>query len=500
VRSWALSFLAFFAMMSAWALAVPVNGTYDEKQHIVRAYAVATGHLTPVGWAADSLGRRTEAFRAPRSLLPVGSSVDCTWWQPPKPASCQRWVDDRTRVLQPSVVARYSPVYYVAVGLPLAVRPDRTGILVARLVSALLAAALLASAAWLARRSGRRLLAAAVVLTTTPMALNLAAAINPNGLEIAAGIAVATALAVLASGSDRAALWVAGAGSFLLLTVRQLGPVLLALVVAAFLVVAGRDRVRALVRRRDVRWIVGGSWVAGVTVAGGWLLYSGGMGMMGVYRVPRLTTGQQITYLVTHRLPFCFKQMVGQFSYGETKVTPVVIVAWYLLLCLLVVRALRYAGARARLAVVALGVACVGVLAALDLRYVTSHGWVSQGRYVMPAAVGVVLLAAVAGPGEDRLVRFVMVRFVMVRFVVAATAVTVPLQVYTLAAVIARFRVGLGALNPFAGAWYPPVGAFVPFACLLVGSTLAVGVAVRAPGSRTPVEDAHRAASDAVCA
>jgi hypothetical protein len=87
---------------------------------VVRAYAVATGQVLPHHRALDGLGRSTDAFRAPRSLLPELPTVDCTWWLPREPASCQRWTAGRTRVLQPSVAARYSPAYYLPLGLPLA--------------------------------------------------------------------------------------------------------------------------------------------------------------------------------------------------------------------------------------------------------------------------------------------------------------------------------------------------------------------------------------------
>ncbi|MGC9667837.1 DUF2142 domain-containing protein [Planosporangium sp. 12N6] len=493
---WALCFVAFFAMIAAWSLALPVNGTYDEKQHIVRAYAVATGQLTPVGRAPDALGRPTEAYRAPRSLLPVGASVDCTWWEPPKSAGCQRWTDDRTPTLLPTVAARYSPVYYAAVGAPLALRPDRTGILAARLVSALLAASVLAGALWLALRSGRRLLAAAVVLTATPTALDLASAVNPNGLEIAAGILVATACAALLAGRsgagdgaatagggdlDRAAIRLAGAGALVLLTVRQLGPVLLALLVGTFVVLAGRDRIAALLRRRDTRRVVGGVAAAGTAYAMAWPLVAGVAAPMEPYRLTPMTRSEQLTYLVTHRLPFCLKQMVAQFGYGETQVSPVLVVAWYLLLALLVCGALRYAGGRARLAVAGLGVACVGLLVAMDLHYVSRYGWFSQGRYALPAAVGVVLLAVAAGGGEDRLAA----RGRLTGVVVAVTGVTVPLQGYALAAVMTRYQVGFGAaLDPLGGDWRPAVGPVLPLAALLVGGVLLVClVAARTAGA-----------------
>jgi hypothetical protein len=487
MRWWSLCFVSLFAMVSAWSLALPVNGTYDEKEHLVRAYAVATGHLTPVGTATDSLNRPTEAFRVPRSLLPVGTSVDCTWWKPPQPANCQRWTDDRTPVLMPTVAGHYSPVYYAAVGIPLVLRPDRTGILLARLVSALLAALVLASAVWLALRSGRRLLVAAVVLTATPTALNLAGAINPNGLEIAAGILVGTALAALLNGrDDRATLWLAGVGSLLLLTIRSLGPVLLAFLLGTALLLAGRDRIAALARRRDARWILGGSCVAGVAYAGGWLLYSGSAVPMTPYQLTRLTMQETLTQIVTQRIPFCLKQMIAQFSYGETNVSPVVVVGWYLMIGLIVLAALRSAAGRARLAVIGLGVACIGMLAALDLHYLPKYGWFSQGRYAMPAAVGVLLFATVAGRFEDRRGRVTL----------TVAALTVPLQVYTLAAVMTRFQVGFGAqLNPFGGFWQPAAGPVVPLAALLVGTILLASTAAAATTSRAPHGDTPRTGS-----
>lgn len=466
MRGWLGGVAAYFAVIVVWAVALPVNGTYDEKQHIVRAYAVATGQLSPVGTAVDTLGRRTEAFRAPRSLLPVGTSVDCTWWQPPRPASCQRFTADRTLVLTPTVAGHYSPVYYAAVGLPLRWSPDRAGVIAARLVSALLSALLLGTALWLAVRSGRRILVAAVALATTPTALNLAGAVNPNGLEIAAGILTATALATLLvrrpgppagpapagtpadrtpadreratssagrdgarSPVDRGAIVAAGVGAFLLLTVRQLGPALLALIVGAFLLLAGRDRLRDLAGRRDVRWVLGGAVTAGLVTAVSWLLYSGSAVPMSPARpVPRLTTGETATELLTHRLPFCLKQMVAQFSYGEVDVSPVAVVGWYLMVGVLVVGGLRRAGGRARFAVAGLGVACLAVLVAMDLHYLPRYGWFSQGRYVLPAAVGVVLFAAVASGWDNR------------RLAWTLTAATVPIQVYAVTAVATGFQ------------------------------------------------------------
>jgi hypothetical protein len=373
------------------------------------------------------------------------------------------------------------------VGAPLVLRPDYGGILLARLLSALLSALLLASAVWLALRSGRRLLAAAVLLTVTPTALSLAGAINPNGLEIAAGVLVGTALATMLTGrDDRATVWLAGVGSVLLLTVRQLGPVLLAMVVGAALLLAGRDRIAGLARRHDVRWILGGSWLAGVGFAGWWLLYSGGAVAVGQDNPTPLSASHVLTRLAVQRIPSYLKQMVAKFSYGEFDVPLLLIVSWYLMIAVVVVVALRSAGGRSRMVVGGLGVACIGTLVALDLHYLPRYGWFSQGRYAMPAAVGVLLFAAVAGRIDDR----------YGRLTVAVAALTVPLQVFVLASVMTRFQAGVGApLDPFEGSWRPAAGPVLPLAGLLVGTVvLAVTVAVGATG-QAPRADIRRGSS-----
>ncbi|MET7395019.1 DUF2142 domain-containing protein [Dactylosporangium sp. NPDC005572] len=148
---------AFFLIAAGWALALPVNGTYDEKDHIARAYAVTTGQLTTDRTVVDRRDDRKPAFLVPASLLPSNSNVDCAWSpRPARPADCQRWTADRVRVLTPSGAARYSPVYYLLVGAPLVLAPNPTGILLARLISALAAAALLAGAAGISDSSSLR--------------------------------------------------------------------------------------------------------------------------------------------------------------------------------------------------------------------------------------------------------------------------------------------------------------------------------------------------------
>ncbi|HEX6498572.1 MAG TPA: DUF2142 domain-containing protein [Micromonosporaceae bacterium] len=491
-RWWWLAFTAFFLLGAAWAVALPANGTYDEKQHIVRAYGVATGHLLPVGHADDTEGKRYEAFEAPRSLLPLGTSVDCTWWKPAKTADCQRWSSDRTPTLLPSAAGRYSPVYYLPVGIPLVIRPDFTGIVLARLVSALMSAMLLASAATAAVRLGNRLVLVAVILVTTPLTMDLAGAVNDNGVEISAGVLVfATLLALVRAPSltpgnaapalpDRAVrrlLLLAAIAIALLLTVRHMGPLLLALDVLACLTVARRGRIRALAGRRDARWLIGGATVVGVGFAVGWLWYSRVADIPpDPTRAMHLTLGAELSHIAVHRIPFYIVQMVGQFSYGEITISSYAVAVWYLLVAALVVPGLILARARVRLVAAGLVVICLGILIGLELVFVSRLGWYAHGRYVLPTLVGVPLIAAAASGYRHRLAARGRLR----AFATGVAVLVVPLHAYALAAVMTRFQVGsASALDPLAGQWSPPLGPVPPLLADLAGAVLLAVLAWR---------------------
>jgi hypothetical protein len=482
-RTATLALVAYFLLAGAWALALPVNGTYDEKQHLVRAYAVWTGQFTPVGRALDATGLPTEAFDAPRSLLP--ENADCTWHpKPPLPASCQRPVTDRTHTLMPSSAARYSPVYYLAVGLPLRLSPDQTGLIWARLLSAALSALLLAAAVWVAARLGNRLLLAALVLVGTPLAMNLNGAINPNGLEISAGVLLFVALLAALRTPSRALLMLAGAAAALLFVVRELGPVLFVLAVLACLIMAGRERAAALLRERETWQWFGVPVAAGALFFAVWLLVSGSSGLGTPDELRNsMGLGAILKGIVTSRTEFYVRQIVAQFGYGETTVSLGMVALWYLLVAALVVPALWLGGRRFRIAVAGIVGACVALLVAGEIHFEPLVGWYSHSRYIMPLGVGVVLAAAFV----DRYTAWLNDRGWLDRLALVLVAVTVPLDLYALARVMTRFQLGINAgLHPFGGSWQPAVGPVSPLLVCLVGGVLLTVMVARSSVPRVP--------------
>jgi hypothetical protein len=502
-RWWWLSLLGFFLLGSAWAAAQPANASYDEKDHVVRAYAVAGGHLLPHALTPNWRGWRTPAFQVPASLLPTNASIDCTWADdPPRIPTCQQWQSGHAPVLTPTGASRYSPVYYLPVGIPLHLWPSLTGIVLARMLSALMSALLLAGAVTAAARLRSRLLPLGVVLATTPLVMSLAGAVNPNGLEISAGILAFCALLALLRAPQgrlserdvRRLLAMLAVAAALLLTLRQLGPLLLALAVAACALAARPGRVRDLLRRRDARWTLGGTVVGGLAYAVGWVAYSGlGDSVTGERVTHPLGLGEALGRILSVRAPVWAEQAVGQFGYGEVHLPVWARLAWLALVLALAVPALVLAGRRLRLATLGLALATFGLLIVMDLYFLPRLGWFSQGRYAMPAAVGVVLLPASGFRLAAR------VRGDLLRAGAAAVAAACALlQVYALALTMTRYQAGPGAgLDPLATAWRPLLGPVPPLASALVGLVALVvvvaGLAHPGRGDRpAPVPAARR--------
>ncbi|GAA3449353.1 DUF2142 domain-containing protein [Dactylosporangium matsuzakiense] len=463
------AFAAFFLLGAAWALALPVNGTYDEKQHLVRAYAVWTGQWLPHERARDASGIETNAFTGPRSLLP--ENADCTWIDKPvyHPASCLVTTGDRTDTAVPSAAARYSPVYYLLAGLPLRISPDGTGLIWARLLSAALSAALLAAAVAIAPGRLERL---AIVLVTTPMAANLAGAINPNGLEISAAVLLFVALL-----HRRWAL--AGVGALLLFTVRDLGPFFALAAIALGLFVT-RTPWRGLLERRFLIPAAIGAVFAGFWAA----VASRGSDLDSARPTSPTSSGAILEDIVHGRAEFWARQIIGQFNYGETTISIAVIALWYLLCVALVLPGLWMGDRRLRLGIGAALLGSAALLVALELYFAPKVGQFAHGRYVMPLGVGVILLAPLAAGYSGWLAGSPVRAWLPVVF----AALTVPMQLYALARVMTRFERGISAgLNPFGGAWTPPLGSAVPLLCALVGAGLLGVIVTRSSVRPTPV-------------
>ncbi len=478
---WVVATAAFFLMSAGWALGLPTNGTYDENKHSIRAYAAASGQL----YAAPDPAVGGANFDVPQSLLP--DNVNCTFVPHDKPATCYHpTTTDRTRVPTNTPAGRYNPVYYVLVGLPEVFSPNFSGIVGSRLLSGLVSALLLGAAVAIAWTTRRHLLLAAIVLGVTPMTLNLAGSVNPNGLEISAGILCWTAGLVLltrdgderTASTDRLLLWCTAVSAALLLTLRTLGPLFLLMTAAAAVALARTGRVRALLSQRATRVALVALGVVAV-YAVGWTLLSGELGVSPTGTGSSDPAQRTLRLIVDRRLDFWAQQFVGIFNYGGTMLPAWMYFIWYALGGALVVPAVLLARRRQALTLVAIITASVGILTVLEVHYRPVLGNSQQGRYLLPFAVGALLGAALV-PQWQRALGGVGAR----RLSVLCLLATAPLQFYALGETMTRFERGVHALwQPLGGGWRPILGPYLPLAAEALGLLLLLAVVVSRPRS-----------------
>jgi hypothetical protein len=470
-RLFALAFAGFFLMIAAWSVAVPYDGTPDEHDHVYRAIGVVSGDITPEPTAAV---RGSGAFQT----IPAGFRATGCWLPYPEltPADCAGGDPsaDRTPVRIGSGAGRYQPVYYAIVGLPLKLWPGWSGLILARLISGALAAALLAAALTVIVRYTRgRLMMIGLVAGVTPMVTYFAGSINPNGLEIAAGVAFFAAMVPLfLEPPERISptlVRLAGIGALWLATLRSMGLVFLFFAVISFALPPKAGNLRAVWRIREARW-----WAAGVAAAAAaslvWIVVMKA-GDLGDFRTGHYSPSQAV-FAVVERWPNLFKQMVGMTSWLYFVFMPApAYVVWLLLAGVVIVMALLFGNRldRWRLA----GLITGGLLAptAIQIAFMNRTGFITQGRYLLPGLVGVLLLAGYVlerrGLGRDRAVS-------LTRLVVVAL---LPIHLLCLIVAMARWqrgvpedgRIGASTLNPFGGRWEPPLTSVTPLLLQVAG-------------------------------
>ncbi|HYI60738.1 MAG TPA: DUF2142 domain-containing protein [Acidimicrobiales bacterium] len=398
--AWWATFALLALAGAAWSLATPRLSGADESDHAIRAAAVVRGQ--PVGGATSELLGSRNVFidvEVPEAYGSARSSATCFIDYADSPAAtpfdalgpppeCTPLEGGRRRVTTTTLQYRGQPSYYAVVGLPTLLWPDGTGIAAMRLVSAALTAALLASALAAARAVGSRRLAVAVLAGATPVCLWLSGQVNTGGFEVAAAALVWAAGLVVArapvvTGRDVTRL---GAGLALLTVVRGLSPAYAAGAVVVLAVLAGRPRLRELAARRDVRWwglVVSIAWVASVA----WLAYI----QLRYPLDPRPGSG------LDHALgewSWYVRQTVGVFGVNDVVTPWPPVVAWWLVVAGLVAVGLRRATAVERAVVVLLGVGGYAMNFTAEGMSLPPIGYFWQGRYVLPALVGVAILAS----------------------------------------------------------------------------------------------------------
>lgn len=462
-------------LIGSWALATPILSAPDEPSHVVKAAAVVRGEL--VGRRAASELGMTAYVRLPAVFGEAHVVPVCYGEGPEVTADCApAFAGSRQERETPTWAGRYPPLYYLLVGIPSLPFPSQTGLYLMRLVSGALSAVFLAwalasSVAW--PRS--RLLVLGTVVAVTPMVLYLAASVNPSSIEISAAICLwVSALVVIDAGADAATrvLKRAGIAASVLPLVRPTSPLWLAIIGTFVTAVAPPGNIRALLARRDVRrWLA--IVVVSLALALAWLVVIGppdlvrpsgyrGLGLTQVVRTSLGKTGPNID------------QMVGVFGALDARSPSLTYYAWFFAGGFVLVIGAAVATRRLLAAIIGALAGTVVLPVALEVPLVRSHDFLWQGRYTLPLAAGLPILAAFS-IGRARVLEGWARRVTSVLAVLLGFG---HVGAWTWA--LRRFSVGVsGPLNLLDARWQPPVPALVllvtvAFATVQLGRLLAL--------------------------
>lgn len=391
-----LLFLGALLVQGAWILALPQFRGIDEFDHAYRAAAVAAGQWKPDYVPADN--GRGDLLVVPRSLVAAAQPV-CEWYDYTGPDNCrpvQELEDDK--VVIASAAARYNPLFYWVIGKPASWFEGAASLIAMRVAAAVLCAVFIGLAGWcLSAWARSRWPYAGLLVAMSPVAVFSTALAAPNGLEICAGLALWASLLGLSrtgvSPSAQHQLIVAGIPAAMVLALlRQLGPLLLATILFATVVLVGRRRLVALVRSHlRVLGLASGLTAAAVVVNVWWIRTSAALAVEEV-----TPTTRDLGDAIIANAPLWLMQSIAAFPTRSERAPVLVYAIWLLAFTALVVAAIWVGRSKHRQAILLTMGLGVGVPLALTAMTYAEAGAIWQGRYGLPLTVGIPLLAGLA--------------------------------------------------------------------------------------------------------
>ncbi len=388
VRRFVVGVVLGLAILQAlWIVTVPPFRASDEFDHAYRAAAVARGQWQAPDAAVD--GRGT-LVRVPADIVAAAhdqcAALPYTGHDNCSPAQRN---DDGT-VLVGSGAGQYNPVFYWVVGT--AARPfhGAAALYAMRMASALLCLLFMGLAAW-AMGLGRRgpWSGVGLLLAASPVFVFSTAVAAPNGLEMAAALAVWCLLLrapdVEDPATQRRMLVLAGVAAAVVVTLRMLGPLFVGLIVLVAILFHGRAAFSFVGRHRAVAGLTTALVTAATAGAAAWTLHAGLVEGAGELQG---TTSWSPSSILLWPL-----QTIAAFPFrnqpGPIFVYPLV----GGLVCLLTYVALRTARGLPRLALATALVAALALPFVLTWLSRDGRGVMWQGRYGLPLAVGFVVIA-----------------------------------------------------------------------------------------------------------
>ncbi len=481
--AWWISLAVFSLLGGLWAVSSPLMSVPDEPAHTIKAVALAHGQLRGrdervVSANPGNPERLDTHVTVPRAYAELDQQRACYNFSPTTPAGCAPAVGtDMTLVDATSYTGTYPPLYYAMVGWPSRLLTPYRALYAMRLCSVLVCSALLASALVSLRQvapGGAGM--AAIALSVTPIVVFLMGSINPSGFEIAAAFAAwASLLDLLCQRGRPSARLVTRVvvATTCFAAARPLSPLFAVLVVGAVVLAsARRPRIRELAHDRRVQ--VGTTvLLVGFVVSTGWVLWSKTYDSFAGSPQPGLTFRVALHHAIDLE-PWHTRQMYGVFGWLDSPAPWRMALPWLLVALAMAVVALLVGSWRQRAILASWLVGCVVLPLVAEANRAAAYGYIWQGRYTLPLAVGVPVLAAwiIAQPG--RLPRRLLE--VASLLIIAGMAVG---QLIAHGIALTRYSVAIPGRQAFGylggHGWRPPVNLWL-LALIAVVATAAYGL------------------------
>jgi hypothetical protein len=397
---WVVTFVLVAIVTGLWSLATPLFASADEPAHVIRAASVARGELLGRTPRSDELKGYTYV-KLPRIYESSGRDLNCFARAPNRDASCHHFDGSESRTKSMLTEAgRHPPAYYGLVGGVSRVWPSAAGaVWLMRLVTVLITALFLTmSVRALLRTPARRVALTGLAVAVTPMVLAFGGVVNPNSPETAAGIATWACGLVLVSelrrgeGPDRGLVIQLGIAASALVLSRQISMFWLALIGLILAGLLGRDALGRLARSATAR--IWGAVVAVCAVAQlAWIVLADGLDLSVPIGFEARLSNDEIVRETIGRAPSFYLEMLGNPGWLDATLPGLTYLLLTAALGTLVLLAVAV-GFR-RYAVAMLGAIAVTVVVPIVLEawQYNEYGFYWQGRYTLPFALGVPLLA-----------------------------------------------------------------------------------------------------------
>ena len=355
---------------------------------------MAHGHWGPATEMADD-GRGGFVFVRP-SIVHAATKM-CESYSYTGRDNCRG--KDRTSesVKVASGAANYQPVFYWIIGTSALPFDGSYALIMMRLVAAIMCALMLTLAyRSLSTAFRTQWPALGLLVGMTPVTVYSTAVAAPNGLEIVAGAATWAGLLALGVGTlsptgTRRVLLSTALAATVLVSLRQLGPLWLALIVTTWIGLDGASTLRRLLRTQTL--------VSSGAIILVWS--SAALSALWFFRAGPLVEDYHLT--VTHpwkvtasQLPLWVMQSVAAFPL-RSEPAPALVYAIYavVLLGMLLVGAKLGTG-RQRLALLATALLALAVPFLVTRTLINTAGLSWQGRYTLPFAIGLPVLCTLA--------------------------------------------------------------------------------------------------------